>query len=95
MTGDLLVTLQKIKAPMEHRHADKLNNSFPARTLAISYLSGVAFIAEIVYLVMNGLSITGDIVMLVCTAAVVWSGLMLFRMREKFKTEVRAVKKKK
>lgn len=89
MTGDLVVSMRKWRNPLEHRHADKLNNSFPARTLAIAYLSAVSLIAEIVYLVQNGLSIPGDKIMTGCTAVLLWSALMLFRQREKYKAETR------
>lgn len=89
MTGDLVLSMRKWKTPMEHRHADKLNNSFPARTLAIAYLSAVSLIAEIVYLVRYGLSITGDKIMIVCTAVMLWSALMLFRQREKYTAETK------
>lgn len=89
MTGDLVVTMRSIKNPMEHRFADKLNNGYPPRTLAMCYLSGVALVSEIVYLVMNGLSITGDILMAICTAVLFICGVMLFKMRGSFRAEVR------
>lgn len=87
MTGDLVISMRKITEPMEHRYADKLNNSYPPRTLAIAYLSAVSLVAEIIYLIQNGFSIPGDKVMTVCTAVILWSALMLFRMRDKFKAE--------
>lgn len=89
MMGDLVISMQKWHEPMEHRNADKLNNSFPARSLAIAYLSFVALIGEIVYLVMNGLTVPGDTVMIVCTALILWCALMLFRSRAMFRAEVK------
>ena len=89
LTCDLVISMQKWKNPMEHRNADKLNNSYPPRTLAIAYLSGIALVTEIIYLLQNGFAIPGDKIMLICTAVMLWSALMLFRMREKFKAEVR------
>lgn len=89
MMGDLVISMQKWKDPMEHRNADKLNNSFPPRALAIAYLSVISLIAEIVFLVMNGLQCTGDAVMPACTAVIFWSSLMLFRSREKFRAETK------
>jgi len=89
MTCDLVFSMRKWTEPMEHRNADKLNNSYPPRTLAVAYLSVVTLIAEAVYLVQNGFDIPGDKAMLICTAVMLWSSLMLFRKRESFKAEAR------
>lgn len=89
MMGDLMLSAQKWKNPMEHRNADKLNNSFPARALAIAYLSLAALAGEAVYLVQNGFAIGGDKIVVICTAVMFWSALMLFRKRDCFKTEVK------
>lgn len=89
MTADLVLSMRKIKNPMEHRHADKLNNAFPARTFAMLCLSAVSLIAEIVYLFINGIQAAGDLVMILCTAMLLACGVLLFKMRKLFRTTVR------
>ena len=90
LMGDLIISFQKWKEPMEHRNADKLNNSFPARSLAMAYLSLISLAGEIVYLILNGgLKITGDGIMLGCTAVIFWCSLMLFRSRAVYRAETR------
>ncbi len=88
MMGDLMLSMRKWKEPMERRNAEKLNNSFPARSLAIAWFSLAALAGECVYLAMEGFAFTGDSVMLVCTAAVFWSALMLFRMRASLRSDI-------
>ncbi|MBQ6469349.1 MAG: hypothetical protein IJJ50_04755 [Lachnospiraceae bacterium] len=85
MLGDLVFTLQRYKEPMEHRHADKLNNSYPARALAVLYLSGIALIGEAVYLVLNGVQVPGDAAVAFCTAVIVFFSSRLFRKRTVFR----------
>lgn len=90
MLGDLSVSMQGWKEPMEHRNADKLNNSFPARALFAAYLSAIALVGEIVYSCMNGFQlVTGDIVMIFCTAVIFWCALMLFKRRASLRAETR------
>ena len=81
MALELILGLQKLKVPMERRHADKLNNSYPARTLAILYLSAVSFIAEAIYLVTGGVRMAGDLIMTAGTAVVVLCAFWLFKKR--------------
>ena len=92
LTGDLVFSMQKWTGPMENRNADKLNNSYPPRTLAVAYLSIVALIAEIVYLVRNGFAVPGDRIVLICTAVMFWCALMLFKRRGHFKAEANHVR---
>ena len=89
LMGDLLFSLRGFKEPMERRNADKVNNQFPARALAIAYLSLVSLITETVYLVLYGAALSGDIVMTACTAVIFWCALMLFRKRARFHAEVK------
>ena len=89
MLGDLVFALQRFKAPMEHRHADKLNNSYPARALAVLYLAGIAFVGEVIYLILYGVTVPGDTVMVLCTAVIGFCSAMLFRKRTVLKAEER------
>ena len=88
MTADLVTALQRYKEPMEHRFADKLNNSYPARTLAMLYLSAAALIGEFVYILTSGVKAPGDAVMAICTAVLVICSFLLFRKRTVFKAVV-------
>ncbi|MBE5997232.1 MAG: hypothetical protein E7240_07780 [Lachnospiraceae bacterium] len=87
MTGDLVFALQQFKEPMEHRHADKMNNSYPARTLGLVYLAFIALLGETVYLILYGITVPGDAVMTFCTAVIAACGAVLFRKRKAFKAE--------
>lgn len=90
MMADLSISMQKWQPPMEHRHADKLNNAFPARSLFMAYLSAISLVGEIVYSCMTGFQlVTGDIVMIGCTAVIFWCALMLFRRRASLRAETK------
>ncbi len=89
MTIDLAIAMQRFPDLMEHRHADKLNNAYPARTLAILYLSAVSLIAEAVYLILYGVRNTGDVLFPALTACIVLCGYLLFRKRNSVRAEVR------
>lgn len=95
LTGELAFSMLTWHEPLEHRHADKLNNGYPPRTLIISILSFAALAGEIIYVFTDGIFAAGDVVMLVCTAVIFLCGVFLFRMRNTFCAEERKKKKKK
>ncbi len=84
LSAELIIRLQKIKAPMEHRYADKLNNSYPPRALATLYLSVISLIAEVIYLEVIGMQKGGDLIMTVCTAVMAICAFWLFKKRDGF-----------
>ena len=95
MLGDLVIALQGFREPMEHRNADKLNNSYPARSLFMTYLSAIALAGEVIWLCLNGgFQTAGDAVMAGCTAALFCLALLLFRLRNFFRAEERRKEEK-
>ena len=89
-SGELIFGMNKWKEPLEHRHADRINNSYPAQALAIMYLSGIALIGEAVLIIKNGITAPGDAVMAFCTAVIFACGFALFRKRKVFRTAERS-----
>ena len=88
LTGDLTVSMQGWKEPLEHRQADKLNNRYPAVTLAMTYLAFVSLVADGIFLIVNavrgGSLTTGDVVLPCCMAVILTCGARLFRLRKRF-----------
>ena len=81
---ETILAVRRMKVPMEHRFADKANMNYPARTLALLYMSAVSGAAEIIYLIMNGVGTAGDIVMTACTAVIIICAGLLFKRRKSF-----------
>lgn len=85
MLGDLLIAVQTLKEPFERRHADKVNNRYPALSLAIMYLMAIAVIGSVIVLIREKSPSSGDIVFCFCAAAALLLSGRLFGMRKLFR----------
>ena len=88
MLGDLVIAMQTMKEPLERRHADKVNNRYPALSLAVMYLTTIALIGAVISLIISRQKpVSGDIVFALCAAVTLICSAYLFRMRKLFCAE--------
>ena len=82
LMADLALPLLRLRQPMEHRTADKLENRWPPRCLAAAILSGLALLGEAVNL-MRGLPMKGgDGIFTLCALLVLLCSALCFRERK-------------
>ena len=75
----LSAELATMKPPMEHRHADQLENHGPARSFFVSLLSGIALAGEGINLIRGASMNAGDIAFTLGALAVLVSGILCHR----------------
>ena len=59
---DLAFSIRKMKPPLEHRHADVLNNRYPPVTLLVGLFPAFSLIAALIGFLRGAEMMTGDIV---------------------------------
>ena len=85
---DLCLSTLFLKEPLEHRHADKLQNRYPPACLAAAILSGAALMAELISLLIRGsASPGGDAVFCVCACCISAAAIFVFAKRGSFAAE--------
>ena len=89
LLGELIITTFRVKDPMEHRFADKLNNRFPPVCLAMAVLSAAALIGEAANLLRGFTLMPGDTLFVVCAVGIFLCGCLAFSRRN----DLSAVKK--
>lgn len=81
--SDIVFSVCPAKEPLEHRHADKIENRLPPAALAAAFLPGAALIAELIRLLLGGAFRGGDLVFLICAALLTAGSAWLFSFRKK------------
>lgn len=79
MTATVVRTL-RAREPLEHRHADQLENRCPACSFFAMLLSGVALAGELVNLLRGAAFMAGDIVFCACAAALLGCGVAAHKL---------------
>lgn len=87
MLTDLMLSSLRVKEPMERRTADKLDNRFPAQTLALAALPAFSLVGEGIRLLADRQSMmTGDLIFSLCAALLLGCGVAAFRCRKRLRT---------
>lgn len=84
LTDALLGVLFR-KPPLEHRHADRLENRYPAAAFFLLLLPLLSLIGEGIQLLSGVDGTAGDGVFATCAAALALCGAALFRQKEQLK----------
>ena len=74
----------RLKEPLEHRHADKIQNRYPATCAIGGLLEAIALIAAIITVLLAGGAQTGDFIFLGCCLGAVCMSLFIFAQKESF-----------
>ena len=84
MLLDLALTTFFRKEPLEHRHADKLENRWPPVCLAAAALPAIALAGQLVRLLTGAAMKTGDLIFSLGAALSLVCALLCFRLRKSF-----------
>ena len=84
---DFALAFRKMKEPLEHRHADRLNNRYPPVCLLWVVFSGSAGIGQAVRMAAGGEILAGDIVFSLCTILLFLLGIRSFSAGKKIGAE--------
>lgn len=88
MLADLTVSVIRAKKPMEHRFADKLDNSYPPICLGAMALAGMSFIAQLISIAVSRSGLmAGDLVFTLAAAGITAAMKKAFSLRDVFATE--------
>ena len=79
------ISLFHAREPLEHRHADRLENRAPACTFFVALLGGVALIGEAVNALRGAELLPGDGVFAVCAAVLVACAIFCHRQWKRLK----------
>ena len=83
LTETLLSAASKTE-PFQHRQADRLENRYPAASLAAAVLPGIALLGELVNL-LRGVALNGgDGILCLCAAVTAGCGTLAFALRGRF-----------
>ncbi|MBR2835115.1 MAG: hypothetical protein IKE43_05355 [Coriobacteriales bacterium] len=74
----------RLKEPLEHRHADKIQNRYPATCAIGGLLEAMALIAAIITILLGVEPQTGDFIFLGCAVGTVCMSLYIFAQKESF-----------
>ena len=80
---DIVLSVCFAREPLEHRHADKVNNSLPPSALAAAVLSAAAVLAQLVRALKGGEMNGGDWLFLLGAAALSAACFYAFSFRKK------------
>ena len=81
---DLALTTFFRAEPLEHRHADKLENRWPPVCLAAAALPAIALLGQLVRLLTGAAMKTGDLIFSLGAALTLVCALLCFRLRKCF-----------
>lgn len=81
----------KMKEPMEHRHADRLNNKYPLIGFLMTVFGMISAILEAILLLRGLGSGKADILLEACALIILYLGASIYRRKDKVQA---AVKKK-
>ena len=84
MLLDLALTTFFRAEPLEHRHADKLENRWPPVCLAAAALPAIALLGQLVRLLTGAPMKTGDLIFSLGAALTLVCALLCFRLRKCF-----------
>ena len=73
---------------IQHMHADRINNSYPAECFFLMLLSGCSLIGEAAVLIQGKGKIPGDIIFTACAAMLLLAGKSLFDKRTQIRLAV-------
>ena len=85
------VTLRKLKEPLEHRHADMLENRYPTAAMFLSILAFFSFAGETAGLLTGGGFSAGDALFLAGSAGLFFAGVLSLRARSQISVQKRAL----
>lgn len=85
MATAVILGVMRVRDAFEHRHADRLENRYPACAFFLMALSGASLIGEMINLLRGAEMLAGDLAFSLCAAALFGCGLAAFRQREKLK----------
>lgn len=80
---DILLTLCFAKEPLEHRHADKIGERYPAAILAALSLCGASLLGQLLRVILAGGMVGGDWCFFICAPLLLADCLYLFGFKEK------------
>ena len=86
LLSSLLLSLIRLKEPLEHRLADRCENRFPAQALGMTVLPGAALLGEGILWLAGAELLPGDAVFAPCAAALCACGLGCFLQRGELRT---------
>lgn len=75
---DITFSFRKMKEPLEHRHADRMNSRFPLSALMTALFSAFALIGEAVNVILGKTLAAGDYVLMAGGLAVFAAGALAF-----------------
>ena len=84
MLTDLALTTCFRKEPLEHRHADRLENRYPPVCLAAAVLPAIALVGELVRVLAGGSAGKGDLLFSLGAALTLVCAALAFSLRKSF-----------
>ena len=78
---DFRMAFRNMKEPLEHRHADRLNNRYPPQAASLLVLPVLSLIGEAAAFISSRTYLPGDVLFVLCAAGLAVIGRALFRLR--------------
>ena len=78
LTGTALA-VYPLKERFIHKHADRIENRWPASSAFLVILSGIALLGEAVNLIRGQKLVSGDLVFTLCAPVVLLAGILAYR----------------
>jgi len=79
----------QMKEPLEHRHADRLNNKHPLTGFLMTVFGMISAILEAILLLRGQGSGSADIILEACALVLLYLGASIYRRKDKIRAEVR------
>ncbi len=82
---ECVFSFRRMQGPLESRHADRMNNRYPAAGAFLIVCSILALSGGAVSWIRSGMLLPGDGLFLVCAAALFLTGVYAFRCRKQIR----------
>ena len=82
--SETVLRIVRYPEPLEHRHADRITNRYPAACVINGILVTSSLVGGIVSLLMTGMPQTGDLIFLGCAAVMALMALLVFAKKGSF-----------
>ncbi len=94
MYVDFTMAFLRMKEPLEHRHADRLNNRYPFIAFLLTVFSLIPAAAEGIFILIGPDRSAGDFVFETGAAVLLFAGAHMFRRKERLAAEISTGKSK-